>query len=233
VIINWPRQNYENGVEKNATTGRRFKALVRILKRLRNEMLANGHQEAGPIPSYLIECLVWNVPNEGFGHDAYRDDVRYALAHLWNETRSDDTCSEWGGDQRTEILFSSRTALGPRPGQHLSGCSLELHRVLNKMASIRYVKAILYVAVAVWAIVLFGSGQSLSSALLRPFSTVTSFVVLLAINTLIETRRFSIAREIEMELHLRCLSDSSLHQKFAGQNCNFRSFVTTHSKCSA
>jgi hypothetical protein len=48
------------------------------------------------------------------------------------------------------------------------------------MASARYVKAILYVAVAVWAIVLLVSGQNLSSALLRPLSTVTSVVVLLS-----------------------------------------------------
>jgi len=94
-IINWPRQNYTNGVEKNTATGRRFKALVRILKRLRYEMVANGYQEAGPIPSYLLECLVWNVPNEGFGHDAYRDDVRYALAHLCNDSRTDELCKEW------------------------------------------------------------------------------------------------------------------------------------------
>lgn len=104
-IVNWPRQNYKNGVEKNDATGRRFKAVVRILKRLRHEMLANGHQEAEPMPSYLIECLVWNVPNDGFGHAAYRDDVRYALAHLWNETRTDEKCQEWGEINELKYLF--------------------------------------------------------------------------------------------------------------------------------
>jgi hypothetical protein len=94
-IINWPRQNYDNGVAKNETTGRRFKAVTRILKRLRNEMADEGYEAAGPIPSYLIECLVWNVPNEGFGHDTLHADVRYALAHLWNETRSDEACKLW------------------------------------------------------------------------------------------------------------------------------------------
>jgi hypothetical protein len=44
-----------------------------------------------------------------------------------------------------------------------------------------YVKAIIYAAVAVWAIVLLVTGQKLSSDLLRPLSTVTSAVVLLAI----------------------------------------------------
>lgn len=104
-IINWPRQNYRNGVSKNDATGRRFKAVVRILKRLRNEMVENGHKVAEPIPSYLIECLVWNVPNEGFGHDTYSADVRYALAHLWNETRSDEACKEWGEINELKYLF--------------------------------------------------------------------------------------------------------------------------------
>jgi hypothetical protein len=46
---------------------------------------------------------------------------------------------------------------------------------------VRFVKAVLYTAVAVWAIVLFVSGQSFSSGVLRPLSTVTSLVVLLSI----------------------------------------------------
>jgi hypothetical protein len=39
------------------------------------------------------------------------------------------------------------------------------------------VKAILYVAVAAWAVVLFASGQQMSSDALRPLSTVTTVVV--------------------------------------------------------
>jgi predicted nucleotidyltransferase len=104
-IINWPRQNYENGVQKNDDTARRFKAVVRILKRLRNEMADNGHKVAGPIPSYLIECLVWNVPNEAFGHDAWCAEVRWALAHLWNETRTDEQCQEWGEINEMKYLL--------------------------------------------------------------------------------------------------------------------------------
>jgi len=104
-IVNWPRQNYDNGVEKNDATGRRFKAVTRILKRLRNEMADEGYEAAEPIPSYLTECLVWNVPNGGFGHDTFRADARYALAHLWNETRADKSCTEWGEINELKYLF--------------------------------------------------------------------------------------------------------------------------------
>src|SRR5207248_11003521 len=95
-IINWPDQNYENGVAKNDATSRRFQAVVRILKRLRNAMDENNVTAAKPVPSFLIECLVWNVPNLGFGHDTYTADVRWALAYLFNNTIKSEDCLEWG-----------------------------------------------------------------------------------------------------------------------------------------
>jgi hypothetical protein len=104
-VVNWPTQNYENGVKKNNETGERFKAMVRIMKRLRNEMSDVGIDAAKPIASFLIECLVWNVPNEGFGHDTYAADVRYIIAYLWNNTRADDSCSEWGEINELKYLL--------------------------------------------------------------------------------------------------------------------------------
>lgn len=104
-VINWPQQNYDNGVRKNEETWERFKALVRIMKRLRNEMLDEEVESAASIPSYLTECLVWNVPNSDFGSDTYRGDVRNVLAHLWNNTRSPDGCSEWGEVNELKYLF--------------------------------------------------------------------------------------------------------------------------------
>lgn len=45
------------------------------------------------------------------------------------------------------------------------------------MAHEKYVTAVLYVAVAAWAIVLFATGQSLDPGLLKPLSTVTTILV--------------------------------------------------------
>jgi hypothetical protein len=104
-IINWPSQNYDNGVSKNQRTGERFKAIVRIMKRLRNEMNEAAISASAPIPSFLNECLTWNVPDEGFGHDTYKADVRFVIAHLWNNTRTVDSCSEWGEVNELKYLF--------------------------------------------------------------------------------------------------------------------------------
>jgi hypothetical protein len=104
-VVNWPEQGYSNGVEKNQATERRFKAVVRILKRLRNHMCEKGVVVARDFPSFLIECLVWNVPNEGLTHLTRTADIRFALAHTFNSTLSLEKCSEWGEINELKYLF--------------------------------------------------------------------------------------------------------------------------------
>ncbi|HZS14359.1 MAG TPA: nucleotidyltransferase [Candidatus Dormibacteraeota bacterium] len=105
LILNWPDQHYANGVKKNDATSRRFKQLVRIVKRLRYYMEEQGVAAAKGIPSYLVECLVWNVPNGDFGHSNYVADIRHVLAHLYNNTTSDEGCGEWGEVNELKYLF--------------------------------------------------------------------------------------------------------------------------------
>lgn len=104
-IINWPHQNYENGVWKNKQTSNRFKFIIRVLKRLRNDMQENKIASAHNIESFLIESIVWNVPKEGFVSEEFLANVRYVLAHTWNETRIDESCSEWGEVNELKYLF--------------------------------------------------------------------------------------------------------------------------------
>ena len=104
-VINWPEQHYDNGVSKNTATRRRYKRVVRILKRLCIEMDNQGIAAAKPIPGFLVECLVWNVPNDHFGYSTYTVDVRKALAFLFNKTMSDEACSEWGEVSKLKYLF--------------------------------------------------------------------------------------------------------------------------------
>lgn len=104
-IVNWPHQNYENGTSKNIATGTRFKKLVRVLKRLRDVMVAEGNAAAKPIPSYLIECLVWNTPKSAFIDDQYAENLRSILLHLYQSTQTDDACREWGEVNELKYLF--------------------------------------------------------------------------------------------------------------------------------
>lgn len=106
-IRNWPQQHYENGVNKNDLTNRRYKRVVRILKSLSNEMSNNGIDVAKQTPSFLIECLVWNAPNDHFGYSSYKSTIRAVLAYLFNNTIDDVKCSEWGEVSELKYLFRS------------------------------------------------------------------------------------------------------------------------------
>jgi hypothetical protein len=68
-------------------------------------MAAEGIAEAEPIPSYLIECLVYNVPNEGFLHSSYSEDVGYIMPFLRENTASDHWCNEWLEVNELKYLF--------------------------------------------------------------------------------------------------------------------------------
>lgn len=110
-IENWPQQHYDNGVAKNDRTGRRFKALVRILKRLRDEMTErNCYPPTGtPQPkSLFIESLVWNVPDAVFGHTTFTQDVHGVLTFLTTNTGDAAACAEWREVSEFKYLFRGR-----------------------------------------------------------------------------------------------------------------------------
>jgi predicted nucleotidyltransferase len=105
-VINWPEQHYKNGTRKNTETRTRFKSIVRVLKSLSNDIAGKGIQ-AGNIPGFLIECLVWNAPNSDFQHSTYTADVREVLAYLFNNTKTYEACKEWGEVSELIYLFHS------------------------------------------------------------------------------------------------------------------------------
>ena len=61
-VTNWPHHHHHFGVEKNKVTGYRYKKVVRILKTIRRELSGS----AVKTPSFLIESMVWNAPDQCF-----------------------------------------------------------------------------------------------------------------------------------------------------------------------
>ena len=103
-IMNFPNQSYECGKPKSEATSRRFRACVRILKRLSGDMKDNGVAFT-QLPSFLIESLVWNVPNTYFSNNSYMEDIRAVLAFLCDDTRVDKTCQDWCEVNGIKYLF--------------------------------------------------------------------------------------------------------------------------------
>ena len=101
---NFPEQQRVNGNAKNQATSKRYKRMVRALKKLQTRMVENGELPE-ELPSYLIECLVFNVPNEKFGHLAYLDDMQSVLARIYNETLENGNWHDWAEVNDLHYLF--------------------------------------------------------------------------------------------------------------------------------
>ena len=107
-VTNFPIQHIENGKLKNSLTQRRFKRLTRIYKRIRAKMIEDRESINGNITSFLLECLVWNVPDYIFNdHDTWTERLRDSIVFLHSHTKEDKDCKEWGEVSDLLYLFHS------------------------------------------------------------------------------------------------------------------------------
>jgi hypothetical protein len=80
-VTNYPKQHSENCSAKHAATKNYFKPLVRIFKNMRSKLVEDGTINDGLAPSYYVEGLLYNVPNDKFVGN-YRDAVLNILTWL-------------------------------------------------------------------------------------------------------------------------------------------------------
>lgn len=104
-ILNFPKQQNANGIAKHDRTHRRFKKMVRIVKNLRVEMEDAAIAAAEPIPSFLVESLVYRVPDANFGWATFYAELRSVLAWLFNNMMPGTDCSKWTEENEIKFLF--------------------------------------------------------------------------------------------------------------------------------
>jgi hypothetical protein len=68
-------------------------------------MINSSEYKSKVVPSYLIECVVWNAKNSDFGCTTYKEDLRQTIMDLYTNTKSGDTCNEWGEVNEMKYLF--------------------------------------------------------------------------------------------------------------------------------
>ncbi|SNX60607.1 hypothetical protein SAMN06296273_2073 [Nitrosomonas ureae] len=106
-VVNYPQQHIENGKIKNANTNRRFKRLTRIYRKLRYKMLDDRFPVSDSITSFLLECLVWNMPNSILNdNDTWQERLKESIIHLYQHTKDENKCDEWG--EVSELLYLFR-----------------------------------------------------------------------------------------------------------------------------
>jgi len=65
-IVNYPKLHSKNGTTKHQNTSNNFKPLVRIFKNIRGKLVTDGLIGEKAAPSYFIEGLLYNVPDDRF-----------------------------------------------------------------------------------------------------------------------------------------------------------------------
>ncbi|MFZ0576787.1 MAG: nucleotidyltransferase [Psychrobacillus psychrotolerans] len=65
-VINFPKRHYLFGAEKNQQTGEMYKKTVRVFKNIKSRLVNSGKLEKGTAPSYFVENLLYNIPNEQY-----------------------------------------------------------------------------------------------------------------------------------------------------------------------
>jgi hypothetical protein len=87
-ISNYPNQHCENLTRKHQSCGGRLKPTIRAMKNLRSKLIADGSLKAGRAPSYYLEGLLYNVPDDKF---SYSFQETFVNAIKWIEEEADKT----------------------------------------------------------------------------------------------------------------------------------------------
>ncbi len=91
-IINYPKFHSANCTTKHQQTSSWFKPSVRILKNMRNAMVAKGYLQEGIAPSYFLEGMLYNVPNGKFG-TSYSNTISSAINWIIDCDRTKLLCA--------------------------------------------------------------------------------------------------------------------------------------------
>lgn len=91
-IVNYPKQHSANLTIKHQGTSNRFKPMARILKNIRSRLVKEAMIEDGTAPSYYLEGLLYNVPNDHFSN-RYVDSFANVVNWLLNTGRTELVCA--------------------------------------------------------------------------------------------------------------------------------------------
>jgi hypothetical protein len=91
-IVNYPKQHSQNLTRKHQATNDWFKPIIRIFKNVNARLIDNRILAKETAPSYFIEGLLYNVPNEYFNH-SYQSCFCNIINWIQNQDRSNFICA--------------------------------------------------------------------------------------------------------------------------------------------
>lgn len=83
---NFPKMHSDNATAKHQAACKNYKGVVRIFKNMRGKLVDDGKLDKGDAPSYFIEGLLYNVPNDCFQGNTWAEIVLKVLRWLYATT---------------------------------------------------------------------------------------------------------------------------------------------------
>lgn len=113
-IISFPEQHYENGVQKNTEANGRYKSIVRILKNIRNELIDRGSITDDLMPSFFLECIIWNVLNSTFNKETYLSTTRAIIEKIFMDMSDNNKSNDYSEVSDLLWLFRGQQKRTPQ-----------------------------------------------------------------------------------------------------------------------
>jgi len=114
-IYSFPEQHYNNGISKNEDTKQMYKPIVRIMKHIRNELIDQEQLMNDLMPSFFLECLVWNVlPHAHFHKNSYKEALKTVASVIWNDMKDGSKSIEYAEVSDLMWLFKGQTKRTPQ-----------------------------------------------------------------------------------------------------------------------
>lgn len=95
-IISFPKQHKENWERKNQQTNENYKGFVRIIKNCKKNLVDNNKINDNLVSSFLLECLIWNLPNTIFTkNNSYKECLNEIIWTLYDDMWNSDKTNEY------------------------------------------------------------------------------------------------------------------------------------------
>jgi hypothetical protein len=104
LVVNYPKQHLANGQEKHQASREWFKSTVRVFKNARTYMVERDLFPDKAAPSYFLQGLLYNVPNDRFGNTPRENFVDVLL---WLVDHIDESPDFWCQNGLTQLFGNS------------------------------------------------------------------------------------------------------------------------------
>jgi hypothetical protein len=122
-IANYPNQHCTNLTKKHQSSGNRLKPTIRMMKNLRRKLVDDGLLEPGKAPSYYIEGLLYNVPDDKFTNclgDTFCNVIN------WLQQEADKTKLVTANEQYYLLREDAKTCWNPADGEAFISAAIDL-----------------------------------------------------------------------------------------------------------